>query len=63
MTRKDYQAIARVISTTTRHIMPHNEWQYMVTRLGNLFAVDNHLFDHDKWYNACNTEYREVGQQ
>ena len=63
MTRKDYQAIARVISTTTRHVMPSNEWQYMVTRLGNLFAADNERFDHDRWYDACNTEYREVGGQ
>lgn len=63
MTRKDYQAIARVISTTTRHVMPHNEWKHMVITLGNMFAAENRLFDHDKWYDACNTEYREVGGQ
>jgi hypothetical protein len=59
MTRKDYQAIARVISTTTRHVMPHQEWQFMVMSLGNQFARTNERFDHDRWFEACDTEYRE----
>jgi hypothetical protein len=59
MHRKHYQAIARVISTSTRHVMPSNEWRHMVISLGNLFASDNERFDFDKWEEACNTEYRE----
>ena len=58
MTRKHYEAIASIIKDSTNNtsnmLLPTLNKVTLINRLSSMFKDDNHLFDYDKFFNACN---------
>ena len=58
MTRKHYIKIASIIKDSTNSnsnmLLPTLNKVTLINRLSSMFKDDNHLFDYDKFFNACN---------
>ena len=58
MTRKHYIKIASIIkdstNSTSNMLLPTLNKVTLINRLSSMFKDDNHLFDYDKFFNACN---------
>ena len=58
MTKKHYIKIACIIkdstNSTSNMLLPTLNKVTLINRLSSMFKDDNHLFDYDKFFNACN---------
>ena len=58
MTRKHYEAIASIIKDSTNSnsnlLLPTLNKVTLINRLSSMFKDDNHLFDYNKFFEACN---------
>jgi hypothetical protein len=52
MSRKDYNAIAKIISRWRRH-SNDSAMAAIVCDLGEMFKQDNHNFNPTRWHEAC----------
>ena len=56
MTRKHYQAMARVIHAT-RDRLDYATLAFLIGTLSNELKADNPRFDHDRFWDACMDGY------
>ena len=58
MTRKHYIKIASIIkdstNSTSNMLLPTLNKVTLINRLSSMFKDDNHLFDYNKFFEACN---------
>ena len=58
MTRKHYIKIASIIKDSTNInsnlLLPTLNKVTLINRLSSMFKDDNHLFDYNKFFEACN---------
>ena len=58
MTRKHYIKIASIIKDSTNSnsnmLLPTLNKVTLINRLSSMFKDDNHLFDYNKFFEACN---------
>ena len=58
MTRKHYIKIASIIKDSTNSnsslLLPTLNKVTLINRLSSMFKDDNHLFNYDKFFEACN---------
>jgi hypothetical protein len=55
MTKKDYQAIASIIFDSKTIPTKETQTDYIVAYLADYMAIDNPLFDRDRFAEACLT--------
>ena len=60
MSRKHYQAMARVIHAT-RDKLDYATLAFLIGTLSNELAADNPRFDHDRFWDACMEGYERRG--
>ena len=53
MTRKDYVAVAEILSGYQNAMIDNYWWEDLVNDFANLFAEDNPNFKRDKFTKAC----------
>ena len=58
LSRKHYIKIANIIkdstNTSNRHLLPTCNKVTLINRLSSMFKDDNHLFNYNKFFKACN---------
>lgn len=53
MTRKDYVAVAEILSASAREFMPLDDYQELINDFSDFFIADNPNFSHERFYTAC----------
>ena len=52
MTRRDYRAIAEILSISKNAMLPE-EYSFLVDKFAFMFKLDNPNFNRDKFRDAC----------